>query len=397
MRLKNNFSFFIITTMLSTSLMAASQIPILITKQPSNKICFVSKDGKYTYYQKRPTTLVLAHMYSLNDVLTGPPEAVFNVYASSDRKKMVVEMVPYQYHNVNSMSLNYLYLMDFGGRSVTPLGNGISPKLHLDDTWISYYNSYKKVIYFQEIKNLDIKKQNQQQKFKIELKNFLNPYFVPQVIMFSEDLILFSDNNLEGVSALLLLNRNKQKLITLVKARRAGVKIEICLNKTKLFVGQFPYPDINAQSEIGMIDLNVTKDFTKMETLYRSDLADIGNIECQSEQGLLFFVQNQSDKSDVSVTRSELVALELKSKKIITITDLSYVSQVINMDSRLMVPFRGDFYVIKGDTNLNTDKLINTKIKGRNNNKSKNAKLGISSLEQTSDVVEVQSEGEVTR
>ncbi|MBF0297703.1 MAG: hypothetical protein HQK51_03225 [Oligoflexia bacterium] len=403
--LKNKFKKLIIGSWLFLTVFvavvdteAASKIPILLTKQPSNKICFISKDGKYTYYQKRPTTLVLSSMYKLIDVLTGPPEATFNLFATPARKKIAIEMMPFQYHNISSTSLNYLYVMDFGESVATPIEKGIHPTLHLDDKWISYYHPLKKAIFFQNIESLNNKKNTGEQAFKIQLKNPLNPYFIPEVVMYTEDLVLFTDINLEGVSALLLLNRSKQKLITLIKSKKAGTKIELCLNKTKLFVGQFPYPDVLGQSEIAMIDLDQTKDFSKMEMLYISDHADVGNIECQSEKDLLFFIQNQSDKEDLVLTKSELVAIDLKKKQVITISDLIHTTQVINMDGRLLIPYRGDFYVIKGDSNLNTDKLINIKIKHKNKETAKNYKLGISNIDQTvdtdmaTDLAEVQTE-----
>ncbi|MBF0207843.1 MAG: hypothetical protein HQK53_13240 [Oligoflexia bacterium] len=115
-----------------------------------------------------------------------------------------------------------------------------------------------------------------------------------------------------------------------------------------------------------------SKDFNKLNILYSSALSDFGNIECHNDRGQIYFIQNQSgqngknNKSDKTsnvitghqvITKTELVSLNISDKKITTLSDLNNVTQVLDIDGKIIVPFQGDFYIAYGDNTTGKDNL----------------------------------------
>jgi hypothetical protein len=71
----------------------------------------------------------------------------------------------------------------------------------------------------------------------------------------------------------------------------------------------------------------------------------------------LYFVKTLSTDQQLNLKISEAVKLDLKSKRVETKSNLKSVSQIIEMDGRIMIPFRGAFYVIEGRANIGEDIL----------------------------------------
>ncbi|MBF0208812.1 MAG: hypothetical protein HQK53_18265, partial [Oligoflexia bacterium] len=220
----------------------SAKLPIWATKQSAAKLCFISQDGNYTYYQRRPSTLMLSSKYSTKAVLTAPTDGNFTLLASPSRKKIIIELDPFYFFS-NENSYSFLYVLDFGGTTPTAIGQGISPKMHLNDNWVSYYEPQKKTIHFQSLNMKEFSS-----KFNISISSATNPYFVPEVIMYDEQNVLYTDLNNQGYSGIFLLVRNTKKNVLLYKNKGPGIKIEMCLNGSNLYIGKFAYPHIKGAS-----------------------------------------------------------------------------------------------------------------------------------------------------
>jgi hypothetical protein len=54
---------------------------------------------------------------------------------------------------------------------------------------------------------------------------------------------------------------------------------------------------------------------------------------------------------------TEAVKLDFKTQKIEAKSQLGAVSQLITMDGKVLIPFRGEYYVLEGASNLSDDQL----------------------------------------
>ncbi|MDB9786608.1 hypothetical protein OAB57_00760 [Bacteriovoracaceae bacterium] len=319
-------------------------IPLLIsmkeylTRQPSSKLRFISNENSLTFFQKQNGVLSVSNYLKLSDIYKGPPHTHYNIFATPYQKFFLVEIDPFFVNGFNIQSNKFIFKMNRTGNNFTPVTLGQSPKLHLEDTWISSYNMQNKTI--------SLHKSDLKTHLFIAIKNSVNPYFIPEVIVYKDRDILYTDINQEGRSALILLNRQSKTLTPLLKTQSPGVKIEICLHDDQLYVGQFSIGDVTWGSSISTLNLEKTKDFKHLKELYRSKKADIGNLVCHLHPSKVFFVQNQTDVTDITLVKSEVVSVDLKSKKIETLSDARYGTRVVATSDKLLLDYNNKLYII---------------------------------------------------
>lgn len=318
------------------SLDGKSKLPVLTTKQTIDNLRFISRDGKYTYYQRRSGSLVLSTNYSNKEVIKGQKGTSYNIVSSFHRKKLLIVQKKDYHSRYRFQPDGKIFILDFGGAVSKKAGEGLNPRLHLKDTWLSFFNSNEQTIYLKKIDNLLLK-------FEIKLNNKINPYFIPHVIMLNEKDILYTDLNREGVIGIVLYDRQKNKMKILHKTASIHHQVELCLHEN-LYIGIFPMD----MSPSGSSILKLSSDnlvFSKGEKIYESTKRDLGNIICDRDDKFIYFVQNQNVGTGKDVF--EAVRISLKDRKIDTLSDVKYASQIIQMDGRLLLPWRGDFYILE--------------------------------------------------
>ncbi len=335
-----------ILSLLSTAILAIenSKLPLLTTKQDISNIRFISKDGKFTYYQRGSGDFLLSTNYKVEKLLEGSEGTQYEVIGSMTRKFLVVSQHE-KYHTFYGIRLvPKLYKVDFGGSTARELGAGLWPMLHQGDSWMSAFDPNKRELIF-------INMQTPTLQFSIKLYNGANPYFRPQVAMPSGNTIIYTDLNKEGIVGVLKFELSTKKITPLYKADAPDQKLELCYHSGYLFVGQFGKISSKMGSQISIMKAD-NLDFGKRDIVYESNLNDIGNIVCDYDNTKIFFSKTAERNSyDIS-------SLEVSTKKITQVTDLGFATQALNLDGKLLVPTRAGYYVIFGEDNLaNIDRL----------------------------------------
>ena len=146
-----------------------------------------------------------------------------------------------------------------------------------------------------------------------------------------------------------------QKSSILYKSTQSGTRLELCQAKGYLAIGEFPYDDIARSSKILQIPITASTNLAGYSTLYSSTDSDLGNMICS--EPAIYFVKTLTHLKKINHKITEAVRLDLKTTKVQTITDLGAVTQLISMDGRILIPYRGEFYVLEGTANLTDDKL----------------------------------------
>lgn len=319
-------------------------LPELSTKQSIDNLRFISFDGKFTYYQKRTGVLNLSTNYKVTPVLTSPKGTHFNIY-SSETKKHVVISEDQTYHSFYGIrkSTN-IHISKYGKPEIKKIGKGVSPKLHLKDNWVSFYNPQLKTLHFTNINFSSFS-------FKIKLIAGKNPYFIPMALMITEGDIYYTDMTLKGHPVIINFNRKKNIYKRVYEASSHQFKLEICLNRSQLIMGEFNLYNDDSLNIISSMDKNLI-DFSKRNILYESPRKDFGNMICNLYDNEIFFIKNFSKVEETKKTKMEVARLTLNTKKIKLMSNINFATQIINMDGRLLLPYRGKFYLLIGDNNL---------------------------------------------
>lgn len=335
----------------------SKELPLLATKQLVSKIVFISEAGDFSYYIKGTNTLMFASKYSVKEVISGPSDSHFTIVSSGDLKKLIIDLDPFYLYGSEIRS-HFLYSIDYGGTVLKPIGKGMYPKLHLNDTFISYYLPSERTIKFQSL----VYDQNYN-RFTIKLHNPISPYFIPEVVMYNENNILYTDRNSDGKEAIFLLQRNKGSVNVMMKSPKQFQRVELCLSEGEdLIIGLFSMLEKGGESEIYSLNLKKSKDFSQIKKLYSSGQSDLGKIICTIKGPNLYFIKNMSSSNSLTFVKSELASINKKTKEIAIISELGSVTQILNISNRILIPIQGQIYVALGNNELANDSLVDEKM-----------------------------------
>lgn len=325
-----------------------AKLPELQTKQALNNIRYLTHDGKFTYYQQHSGELQLSTNYSNSYVMKFERGTSFNILGTLNRKNLVIEVRKNFHKNLNFFKPNEIHIVKFGETKPIKIGEGTAPQLNVNDSWVTYFNPETKEITAKSI-------MNQKRFYTIKLKNKVNPYFIPQSAMATQDTVFYTDINSKGYMALVMYSFTDKKFTTVYKSNFPGMRLDFCIQNDNLIIGEFTYGSLNRGSTIYDIPLYNNPNFKKINIKYTSELDDVGNLTCSEED--IYFIKTIDYNQKINVKKTEVAKITTKDNKIEIITDLNYVTNIINMDGTILVPFRNKYYVIKGQSVLNKDEL----------------------------------------
>lgn len=329
--------------------LSAAELPKFLTKQSSDSLRYISMDGRYTYVQRRPGVLSLITSFKNVDFLSDSQSNDFRVKSSRFKNRMTIESIP-NVHEVMSLLKNHkILVVDYGNSATREVGSGRSPRLHLRDEWISYYDIQTKVIHIQNLVT--------QKKFEIRLSRKDNPFFIPEVEMISDRAVVYSDINENGYSALVSYDLQSLKSNIIYKSPQTATRIELCQQEGYLAIGEFPYEGVSRGSKIQTININSIVNLAGYQTIYESVEQDIGNMICRPHA--LYFIKTFAHNKELNERTTDVVKLEIKTQNLETKSNLKHVTQMIEMDNRVLIPLRGELFVLEGTSNLGTDVLKN--------------------------------------
>jgi hypothetical protein len=304
-------------------------------------------DGRYAYVQKKPGVLGLVSSFRSIDFLSEANGSTFLVKASRFKNRLAIESIP-NFHDQMSLLKNHkIFVVDYGNTVTRLVGNGRNAKLHLKDEWISYYNMIDRVLVIHNLVT--------QKKFEIKLSRKANPFFIPEIEMITAKSLIYTDINENGFGAVVAYDLENLKSSIVYKSSQSGTRLELCQNDGYVALGEFPYDGVARGSKIMGLPITASVNLTGLVSIYSSAEQDIGNMVCLPKD--LYFVKTVSQDKDLNYKVTDAVALNLKKTSITAKSSLKAVNQIIEMDGRVMIPFRGDFYVIEGSSNLGEDIL----------------------------------------
>jgi hypothetical protein len=336
-----------ISLLLICSSLYAEILPRFLTKHAPETLRYISMDGRYAYIKKKPGVLGLVSSFRSIDFLVENNKNDFLIKSSRFKTRLAIESVPNPHDEMSLLKNHLIYVVDYGNTSTRLVGSGRNARLHLKDEWITFYDIQQKVIHVQNLVT--------QKKFTIKLSGKDNPFFIPEVEMISQNSLIYTDINESGYSALISYDLTNLKSNIIYKSAQTATQLELCQSSEYLAIGEFPYDGVNRGSSIQYVKLGGIVNLTGMNTLYSTKEQDIGNIVCHPKA--IFFVKTMSHDKGLNYKVTEAVELDIKTKKVKAISNFKHVTQLLEMDGRILIPLRGQFYVIEGKDDIGKDTL----------------------------------------
>lgn len=329
------------------SALQAKELPRFLTKHSPETLRYINIDGRHAYVQKRPGVLGYVSNFKSIDFLTDAGTSDFLVKGSRAKNRLVIEAVPNSHDELSLVKNHRLFVVDFGNTKTREIGNGRAAKLHLRDEWVTYYNVLDKVIHIQNLLT--------QKKYEIKLTKKANPFFIPEVEMLNERSLAYTEINEAGYSALITFDLQEKKSTVSYKSAQTGTRLELCQSDDYVGIGEFPYDGVSRNSKISFVKRSDYINLAGSVSLYNSVEQDIGNMVCLPAS--IYFVKTMTHDRTLNHRITEAVRLDLKTQNIEAKSELKNVHQLVEMDGRVLIPFRGQFYVIEGASNLGEDVL----------------------------------------
>ncbi|OFZ45993.1 MAG: hypothetical protein A2381_00345 [Bdellovibrionales bacterium RIFOXYB1_FULL_37_110] len=337
---KNNnlFLIFIISFLLTPAADANSKLPVIKTKQNIANIRYISSDGKYTYYQRRTGELYFSSNYEVKEVLKGIEYNHYLVIGSESKKKLIISSWSNFQKFLSMREPATLHIVDYGTHLSQKIGNGISPRLHLNDEWLSFFDPKTKSILFQNLIHYEIK-------LNINLSNTINHYFIPEVIMPNKTTIIYTDIDKNGIPIVSHFNIPDQKFSLLYKPETHQTKIELCFLNDHVVIAEFGLDTLNEYSSIKRLAITQLENYAQAVNIYESKLNDIGNMICHMDKQIYF---SKKIKKNATISNYEIASLNPDSKEVKIISDLKYAPQAFPMEDKIIIPHRGEFLLLVG-------------------------------------------------
>jgi len=315
-------------------------------KQDIKNIRFISKDGKYTYFQKRSGELILSTNYENKVIHKTTPNALMNLTSSKEGKLLILTINTEPHDHLDFEKNDEIYTLYYNGDQLNKEAEGVAPNLHLNDSWLSYYQPRERKIHFKSLTS--------KQKFEVQLTMDQGSFLRPKVHMLTPDTIIYTDINISGFWTLIQFNRLKKKFNPIYQPSTAGSKVEFCKIGEEYYLGTFPLADNEAKSKIGKLDIGTKK----VDWLYRSSKYDLGKMQCDSSSKSIYFVQAvQQTSTELHSVKTEVAELNIKTKEIKVLSQLNDIFHLFKMDGNILTMHRGKYYLIKGQIGKNNDKL----------------------------------------
>lgn len=331
----------------------AADLPRFLTKHSPDTLRYISMDGRYAYVQKKPGVLGMVSSFRSVDFMSEPTASDFLVKSSRFRQRLIIETISNTHQDMSLVKNHKISVVDYGNTLIRQVGNGKAARLHLRDEWVTYYDIQQRIVLVMNLVT--------QKKFEIKLSAKANPFFVPEVEMVSGSGVVYTDINEAGYAALVSYDLQSLKSNILYKSSQNGTKIELCQHEDYLAMGEFPYDGVGRGSKIQTLPIREVTNLAGFSTVYNSVDQDIGNMVCTRDS--IYFVKTFGVDPVLNHKVTDAVKLDLRTQTIAAKSDLKHVGQLIQMDGRVMIPLRGELFVLEGTANLGEDSLKSTPTK----------------------------------
>ncbi len=325
------------------------ELPILTTKQDIKNIRFISSDGKFTYYQRSNGSLQFSTNYKVTPVIKLAPKTHFNLIVSNEKKYILVEAYEEYHSYFAARGSAKVYLIKYGTAEIQEIGQGKAIGLHLQDKWLSYYDSFNHSLTLQSTLSSNLK-------HTIKMANIRNPYFIPQATMVDDDTFYYTDINKSGIPGLLRYKLNASEVKLVHKEKSPNQNIEICY-KDKLYVMTYGFDPLEKGSQIRILDIE--KNQITPQSLYSSQENDIGTLICEFKDHLFFIKTFRSEAGKLTYDAYKVALKDNKESS--RVSQIDFATSLIKMDEMLILPYQNKFFLLKGENILTeADQLLKT-------------------------------------
>lgn len=323
-----------------TSFVHSLEVIPFLPKDKSSSLLYQSSNDQIKYISQNQNTVSLVDVAKNTIIYQSNNEiSRFQIIATPAQKNILLEIDNNPFTSQNLKKNKKIYWGIYKGVNVNELGEGLFPKLHLNDDWASFYNFSTNSLIFHYLPLLG--KNN----YKISLNNKVSPYFIPEVGFIEHEQILYTDINEKGEEALITLNLKTNNFIFLHKTVSHGKKLTFCVIDNNIVFGEV---DSTSQANFSLFYMpyNGDKSFGEKKNIFNDNGKYVPSLVCSPFDKSVFLLKRSPKKSKYSDPPTLLMNISIpKGNYTETLLDRPF-SQILTMDSRLLLSSGGKFYQV---------------------------------------------------
>jgi len=327
----------------------ASGFPILATKQPIQNIRFVSNDGILTYFQNRRGKLLFSSNYNISTVLQKKKDTFFTMLTTPHKKFFLIEAQEDFFKTASLQADHQIYSLIYGKDKAHRIGKGQASRFHEKGTWASFYSFMKHQVTLINLEATLIKT-------KINIINTVLPYFIPEVILFNRNMILYTDVNKKGEQAVLFYNRETKKKRLFLQSGILGQMFQLCQSDTHIFILQTGQSEYRKGTQIYKLAKKDPVSIKSLKSIYTSSRNDIGRMVCDFDSQFIYFIKSKKS-TKYSAKKNTVAQININSSEVKIIYDKQSSFNLLQLDQKLLIAAQGQYHIIKGTTKLKDDSI----------------------------------------
>lgn len=335
--------FIKISLLLISFALAKTELLEFSARQNIHNIKYYFKDGDSNFYTKGKKTLAFSSNYKAFEILVMDTASEFEVTTTDNSNFLILAKT--LHHKVLNPSANgHIYHYNLKSKNLTRIGSGIAPKFHLKGRFLSYFNTEQSSLVIINTEFMKTKRL-----IKINSKN---KYYTPQVELFDEETVIFTDLNDHMIPGILKLNTTTKKRSTIYKLDSPASTIEICKSKSTLYILESSIED-NSYSYIYSLPYT-EEDISKRTFLLDSPNGPAHGLSCHDENNL-FLIKKIPGLSGLV---EELIRFNIKDKKSYIHSDLKFTRNYVTISGDILITFRDKVYYIRnklGEFSINRE------------------------------------------
>jgi len=182
------------------------------------------------------------------------------------------------------------------------------------------------------------------------------PYFIPEVVLFNNNNILYTDVNKKGEQGIILLNRETKKKELFLQSDVIGQTFQLCQNDDHVFILQTGQSNYRKGTQIYMLPKTDAVSIKSLKSVYASSENDVGHMVCDFDDKYLYFIKSkQSGK--YSSKKDTVAQIDLKTQALEIIYDEKISFNLLQLDKKLLVTTQGKYYILKGSVEIKDDSI----------------------------------------
>ncbi len=327
---------------------AYSQLPEFKTKQDIHKIRYISPKGTYTFYQKTSGELQLSTNYNFKNIFQASKGSDYQVSGSKENSQIVFTVNDSPLSKINFNKEFKIYSSDIKGeKQPQELGTGVDPKLHLQDQMVSFYSPKENKLKIVNLFDLSLKKE-----IKLQKKH---AFWRPLHFVITPNDVVYTDINKNNHEAVLMYSFIENSFKTIYKTSVNSNKLEACLLKDNIIIGEYSLTNYKSPSRIYSIPLYNNYNFNTKDLLYSNSFSDLGQLICFKDA--IYFIKTVAFNEKLNLPKTEIVKLNFKTKKITSIVANNNYQQLIQIGDFILTYYRDKYYLVEGPNDLIKDAI----------------------------------------